>query len=77
MAFHKTLTFSFNLFVHEKVKKAGVSDMVLQVLVSAVGWINYSRWFESYINPHATSGDDTGAKSLMKHLSTRFVTAKT
>ena len=30
MAFRKTLTFSFNLFVHEKVKKAGVSDMVLQ-----------------------------------------------
>ena len=30
-----------------------------------------SRWFESYLNPHATSGDDTSAKWLMKHLSAK------
>ena len=39
--------------------------------------IDLSRWFESYLNPHATSGDYTSAKSLLKHLSTSFVSAKT
>ena len=36
-----------------------------------------ARWYESYLNPHATSGDDTSAISLLKHLSTSFVSAKT
>ena len=36
-----------------------------------------AQWFESYLNPHATSGDDTSAKSQMKHPFTSFDTAKT
>ena len=37
----------------------------------------YTLWYQSFLNPNASSADDTMPKSLLKHLSTTFVTAKT
>ena len=39
--------------------------------------ISVSLWYQSFLNPNASSADDTMPKSLMKHFSTTFVTAKT
>ena len=47
-------------------KGLSISRPDAEFLVQAI-FIHSKRWFESYLNPHATSGDDTSAKLSLRH----------
>ena len=70
-----------HLWMDKKVQSKKSIINKQQHKVSILWWITNSvgkaRWFESYLNPHATSGDNTSAKLLMKHPFTGFATSKT